>query len=281
MENKYYGVIYKITNLVNGKIYIGQTIEPKRRWRDHKNKNNKDNSIIGRAIKKYCIENFVFEIIDDAKSPEELNKLEEKYINELNSLKPNGYNILKYCDGIKVYSDETKDKIRTSRCNRKIKNSSSNYFGVRFIKKSNAWYSYVHFYSEVIGLGSFDFEKDAAMARDLEIIKPKYKGIFELNFPELKEKYLNNEIIINKRKQNLQGSKPNKNSSSKYSGVSFEKDRGKWKAAIRYKQKTYSKRQFTNEVDAAKAYDLLAIKYYGENANLNFPELINEYMALT
>jgi group I intron endonuclease len=57
--------IYKITNLINNKIYIGQTKHPEARWRDHKYEAKKDNPnmIISKALKKYGIENFIFEVI--------------------------------------------------------------------------------------------------------------------------------------------------------------------------------------------------------------------------
>lgn len=86
--------IYKITNLINGKIYIGQSKDPIRRWKEHKwdsfNPNCIDNSLLHLAIKKYGEENFELTIIgwfDD------YNEKEKYYIQEFNSLAPNGYNI--------------------------------------------------------------------------------------------------------------------------------------------------------------------------------------------
>ena len=50
--------LYKITNLINGKIYIGQTIHPEKRWWEHKNraKNNYDNFI--NLLDKFPIDTF-------------------------------------------------------------------------------------------------------------------------------------------------------------------------------------------------------------------------------
>jgi group I intron endonuclease len=197
MENEHYGVIYKITCLINKKVYIGQTKQkPKRRWWQHKK--NKDNSYIGRAIIKYGEENFTFEVIDNADSLEELNLLEEKYINDLNSLSPNGYNIQQYNCGTKVISKETKIKISHYKINKKNKKSSSKYFGVCLNSNKKYWRAKVVYKSKYICLGTFFSEIDAAKARDIEVLKDKYYGIFELNFPELREKYINNEITINK-----------------------------------------------------------------------------------
>lgn len=88
-----FGVIYKITNLLNGKCYIGQTIakNPILRWRAHCSK--KVNSAIHLAIVKYGKNNFKFEIIEQNKTIEELNLLEQFYIKKYDTMSPNGYNL--------------------------------------------------------------------------------------------------------------------------------------------------------------------------------------------
>lgn len=88
--------IYKIKNKKDDKVYIGQSINPEKRLMEHiyGRKNRKD-TYFDRVIKKHGIENFIFEIIDKSNSQEEIDKLEQKYIEEFNSLIPNGYNILK------------------------------------------------------------------------------------------------------------------------------------------------------------------------------------------
>ena len=68
--------IYKITNIQNNKVYIGQTIRPvKNRFNRHINDamNNTLNTHFARAIRKYGKENFIIEIIDEAKNQDELN----------------------------------------------------------------------------------------------------------------------------------------------------------------------------------------------------------------
>ncbi len=76
-----FGIIYKITNIINGKIYIGQTTATlESRFYSHCQFNrNKDNSVIFKAIKKYGKENFKIEKIDCAYSEDELNKKEINY----------------------------------------------------------------------------------------------------------------------------------------------------------------------------------------------------------
>ena len=92
-------IIYKATNTINNKIYIGQTIHTLDRRRNQhersfKYKNTKDN-VFARALEKYGIENFVWEVIDRAETLEELNEKEEFWIRELNSLVDSGggYNV--------------------------------------------------------------------------------------------------------------------------------------------------------------------------------------------
>ncbi len=80
-------VIYKVTNLINGKIYIGQ------------NKNNNSNyygsgKLIKRALKKYGKDNFKKEILCECNSLEELNEKERFWISKLNSTDSEiGYNL--------------------------------------------------------------------------------------------------------------------------------------------------------------------------------------------
>lgn len=84
--------IYKITNLFNGKVYIGQSIHIERRWKEHCFFSA--NSLIGKAIQKYGKQNFSFEILEEVQDEEVLNELETKYIKFFDSLAPKGYNIV-------------------------------------------------------------------------------------------------------------------------------------------------------------------------------------------
>lgn len=92
--------IYKITNLVNGKSYIGQSIHIERRWKEHCLPSS--DSAIAKAIQKYGKEQFSFQIVEEC-SKEELNEKEEYYISYYNTVIPNGYNIMDWVDGESVY----------------------------------------------------------------------------------------------------------------------------------------------------------------------------------
>ncbi|MBR6711458.1 MAG: GIY-YIG nuclease family protein [Selenomonadaceae bacterium] len=84
-----YGIIYKITNKLNGKPYVGQT---KQKLRRRINQHKVANSAIGNAIRKYGIGNFTIEVIEECATLEQLNAREMFWIAELKCKAPNGYN---------------------------------------------------------------------------------------------------------------------------------------------------------------------------------------------
>lgn len=91
---KSYGIIYTIKNIINGKIYVGQTIRGlNKRLYQHFN-SPQPNSAIDRAIQKYGIENFTFDVVDTADDQETLNMLERLHIARYESMTyQEGYNI--------------------------------------------------------------------------------------------------------------------------------------------------------------------------------------------
>jgi len=102
------GFIYKITNTINGKFYIGQTIQNvKERFYQHcatKCSKAVSNMAIHRAIKKYGKSNFTVEVIEEIDSAN-LNDRERYWIKYYNSYN-NGYNSTKGGqDGIKLFKN--------------------------------------------------------------------------------------------------------------------------------------------------------------------------------
>lgn len=82
--------IYKITNALSGKAYIGQSKKLRQRLLDHRRANKPCN--ITSAILKYGIENFTFDILCYCEV-EFLDEFETKFIALHNTVRPNGYNI--------------------------------------------------------------------------------------------------------------------------------------------------------------------------------------------
>ena len=93
------GIIYSYTNSINGKKYIGQTINPRQRKSQHKSSAFNENdanydTLLHRAFRKYGYDNFIYEVLAEVDTIEELNQLEIYYIDKFNTTTPNGYNIL-------------------------------------------------------------------------------------------------------------------------------------------------------------------------------------------
>jgi hypothetical protein len=103
-----------------------------------------------------------------------------------------------------------------------------------------------------------------------------------LNFPDAEYIDHRNNDGLDNRKENIRPAtraqnnynrqKYANNSRSKYKGVGFKRKGKKWSAQIGLGNKMIFLGYFKNEIDAAKAYDEAARKYYGEFASLNFPQ---------
>ena len=103
--------IYKITNKLNDKVYIGQSIDIDARWRQHINA--KDNMLIHKSIQKYRAENFSFEVLLECPA-DMLDVWERDMIALYDCISPNGYNLTEGGGGCKC-SEETKKKMSEAR----------------------------------------------------------------------------------------------------------------------------------------------------------------------
>jgi hypothetical protein len=72
--------------------------------------------------------------------------------------------------------------------------------------------------------------------------------------------------------QNMQNRRKRKNTASKYVGMWRDKERNQWAVRLTFNKKKIWLGRFDSEIEAAKAYDRAAKKYFGEFARLNFPE---------
>lgn len=204
--------VYKITNLINNKIYVGLTTRTKeKRFKEHLKNYKYIDFAIYRAFRKYGIENFKLDLIEKCENIEELIVRESFWIRTLESMNPaKGYNMINQESNIKLFSEELKNKIS----------------------------------------------------------KSQIKRVSKLSKEEKTKIYLKSSIT-------KQG-KLRKNSKIPYRGVSEAKC-GRFNCELSYLSKRY-RRLFLSSIEAAKAYDKLALYLYGAEATLNFPENKKEYL---
>lgn len=128
---KTFNYIYKITNKINGKIYIGK----------HSTDNLNDGYmgsgvVLRQAIKKYGVENFTKEILEFCDKEVELNDLEKHYIDKYKSTdKSIGYNLTKGGDGTLGFTPWLKGKHLSDEIKKKLSEAKK---GKHYIKMSEA-----------------------------------------------------------------------------------------------------------------------------------------------
>jgi group I intron endonuclease len=104
--------IYKFTHIDSNRCYIGQTIQdPNHRRLEHISSSRYTTKTyhFHNALRKYGINSFTFEVIAEATSLSELNMLEEKHVEQFDSIK-NGFNI-RQAGGNKLHSEESKKRM--------------------------------------------------------------------------------------------------------------------------------------------------------------------------
>lgn len=109
-----HGVIYKVTNTIDGKVYIGQTKQPFH-WRYPRGISSTTNAYLKEAISEYGEDVFLVEKeFDSAESQEELDEKEKYYISLYKSTdRRYGYNIMS--GGLHAkHAEESKEKIRNA-----------------------------------------------------------------------------------------------------------------------------------------------------------------------
>jgi hypothetical protein len=95
-----------------------------------------------------------------------------------------------------------------------------------------------------------------------------------------KTDHINHDGLDNRREnlrlatnqENSHNQRAIENCSSVYKGVSWDKNRKKWRVYIKYKNIKHHVGRFDSEIEAAKAYDQVAIGLFGNFAVLNFPK---------
>lgn len=110
-----YGIIYVVTNTVNGKQYVGQTTKSlEKRWSGHTSGSAGHCRALWNAIRKYGKESFTLAAIDVGSSKIELDQAEMMWVEKLNTVAPNGYNLTAGGGSVGKQSHETIEKRRQS-----------------------------------------------------------------------------------------------------------------------------------------------------------------------
>lgn len=268
--------IYKITNLINNKIYIGKTSakNPNRRWNEHKSiaKNQiKPSQPITRAIKKYGVNNFKYEIILTCSNHTELSQRERDLIYKFNSFAPKGYNITEF----QPYKPMClRHRVRLSKSKQgSINPSHKNKF-------TGAYESCGRFYCEIQKGNerykkSFNNKIKSAIAYD-KMALYLYGKNARINFELKRGKYLNSNLDKFFKSFNTL------KYSSIYNGVYFNNSRKRW-IAVGYESSDSLIRKtkwLKTEIEAAKMYDMMCI-YFNTNINkVNFKSNITYYKSL-
>ncbi len=190
--------IYKIENKINGKVYIGQSVNIKKRWKEHKYLSNNISltQVLYKAIRKYGLENFEFDIICEC-NKNDLNDLEIKYIKEFNSYikweNNNGYNMTAGGEGIKGYKLSKKMKEHLRIINTGKKHSDETKLKIRNILINNNVNCKKVVCNEIV----FKSIKECAIYfndKPTNIYAYLQKSVMPKNYYDLKLRYFNDEF---------------------------------------------------------------------------------------
>lgn len=112
------GIIYCITNTINGKRYVGQTIKMlEKRWMQHKIDSKRFKGYFQRALKKYGFDCWKQEILEET---DNLNDREQYWIAHYDTLNPKrGYNSTSGGGQAFTVSSKTKKKMSENHCSKK------------------------------------------------------------------------------------------------------------------------------------------------------------------
>jgi len=162
-----------------------------------------------------------------------------------------------------------KAKVAKKQQLRRKKDTKSSYRGVFWNNQSKVWIASITVNGRKKHLGCFDSEMEAAQAYDREALKLK-GALATVNFSDsaerLKAEQSSGIIIETTRHVRKRAEK-----TSKFRGVCWNKYNQSWKACIKVNGKNKHLGYFTNEIDAAKAYDKVSLQHRQEKAKLNFP----------
>jgi group I intron endonuclease len=285
--------IYCFENLINGHKYIGQSDNLERRYRHHQNdlKRNKDGcNILQGAYNKYGNENLNFWIIELCEISI-LNEREKFWIKELHShCSEGGYNISWGGDeGMRgrKHSDEVLEKMRKPHPNLNQWGKNNHRFGIsmsdsdkkrrsdKLKGEKSYWYGRKHTVESIkkmseSKIGMYVGDKNPMYGKHhTDEAKRKIRENGPITTGSMNPNYGNKfpEEIKERYSKERTGVKTRKNPTSEYHGVSF--DGKKYNSSFTHKGEGIYLGRFQYEIEAALAYNEVAIEFYGINARIN------------
>lgn len=149
MEQRFY--CYKITNLLNGKIYIGKAVDVNERWRKHKvaavRQDSNDYSYLHRAMNKYGFDNFKIEIIAEFQTEKESLDAETRFIKSFNSnSREVGYNLTEGGEGSSGFrhTPESRQKMSQTKIEMDLSGDRNPFYGIHHTNDSKKKMSESH-----------------------------------------------------------------------------------------------------------------------------------------
>lgn len=231
--------VYRIFNFVTGKCYIGITIKSRfdKRMREHKlGIGESKKSLIHRSIVYHGVENFSFQIIDDAENKAKAKEKEIFYILAYKSLSTQrGYNLTKGGDNL---PPSKRDIVKSVRNRKTRAPNTSVYVGV-YKENRNSWIaSYGKEY-----LGRFSTEIEAHYAREAFI------QIYDENNLEFA----------------LSCVRPKRERASEYPGIIPSRDKKHWIALYSYQGKSLHLGTFDSDSEASNYREKFIAIFNGSN----------------
>ena len=139
MVKQRFGCIYRLTNLVTKKTYIGKSVNFKQRMRQHKYPKKTDKTYLHNSIRKHGWDKFKKEIIIDDVPEEDLSNLEISYIEVENTVAPNGMNLTVGGEGVSGYKYTTEQRENRSQANIRRHANRDQFGTVSFRKKEKKY----------------------------------------------------------------------------------------------------------------------------------------------
>lgn len=158
-----WGCIYKLTNKNNGKYYFGKTVNFKKRMKAHKWYAKKGKTYLARAINKHGWDNFQKEILIDDVPEEDLDNLEQSYIEIYDSIDhTKGYNLTRGGEGNSGWVPSL--DWRRKKSEGKKKHNGIGKGSVTFCKKTKKWKATSSQYDTKLYVGQYDSKEKAEHA---------------------------------------------------------------------------------------------------------------------